>query len=234
MIQIAMNLNQIKSLDYMDELNTTHLRQNLVSQLEKFELWSKGNKKSVSGKAEIYSDWSKLSTAFICFLKSKLTTNLSPADEELIARACRTDWYSRKLFSTLPESEWPELLRLPYSDIELRMYMLISARNCNSIKMEVALFYFNNDPSDVIRDEALVILAGGSWPEAEGHALSMWKTRKTVKRMSALSCLRALESPLLDEYLQKGLNSRDGGVRRHAQAIFSIKNMDKMNWPKPL
>jgi len=52
--------------------------------------------------------------------------------------------------------------------------------------------------------------------------------------MVALNCLDVLHSPLLDEYIEKAVKSKDANVRRHALAISSVRNMDKMNWPKPL
>jgi len=112
--------------------------------------------------------------------------------------------------------------------------MLVSARHCKLIEMEVALFYFKNDSSEAIREEALVTLASGGWPEAEVEALKLWKSRKTVRRMVALNCLDVLHSPLLDEYIEKAVKSKDANLRRYALAISSVKNMDKMNWPKPL
>lgn len=213
---------------------TTPESRYLVSEIEKVELWIHSQDENPASASEIYTGWSQLSAAFVSFLRTKLAGSWSDAEQDLVAKACRCDWRHHKLFSVLPESERVEFMLLPYSDLGARMHMLVSARHCKLIEMEVALFYFKNDSSEAIREEALVALASGGWPEAEVEALKLWKSRKTVRRMVALDCLDVLHSPLLDEYIEKAVKSKDANLRRYALAISSVKNMDKMNWPKPL
>ncbi|MFA7336598.1 MAG: hypothetical protein WC028_07405 [Candidatus Obscuribacterales bacterium] len=205
--------------------------QALIEQIEKFESWLESTHQSVFDQKEVYPEWLQFSAAFVNFLGSKKQGNWTEIDEQAIETACHFD-LGENLFCSLSELERIEPMIQPYSNVGVRMRMLSYAKRCKSIKMQVALFYFENDHSEAIREEALIALSKEQWPEAEGHALRLWKTRKTVDRMVALDCLHALNSDLLVEYLHKAAKSRDGNVRRAALAISSIKNIDKMNWPK--
>lgn len=205
----------------MEESQMEPATQALIEQTKRFELWQKNTQENVRDQKCNYPEWQQFSAAFVNLLTTKKPGNWTPVEELAISILCR-----------LPEPERVKLLIQPYSDLVERMYILVCARQCRAINMELCLCYFRFDPSETIRQEALKGLAYERWPEAESHALRLWKTRKTVDRMVALDCLHALDSPLLVEYLQKAAKSRDGHVRRAALAISSIKNIDKMNWPK--
>lgn len=197
----------------MEKCYTGRLAGDLTSQLNMFQEWLKCNQGPNAIRPENYHGWHSLATAFTCFLRCKNRPDWSNVDEELVVRACRLDWQSRKLFHLLSEAERLELMLLPYSEISARMYMLMCARDCLSIKMDVALSFYSNDEDETIREEALITLAGCLWPEAEGHAVNLWRTRKTVKRIIALTCLHALNSKLLDQFLEKGLSSKSRVLR---------------------
>lgn len=145
----------------MEETGMTSAGKNLASELEKFELWLNSDLENTEGKKDDYSRWPELSTAFISFLRTKQNSDWTDSEQELVARACHNDWQHHKLFKTIDASERVALMLLPFSDIGARMHMLVCARDNKSIKMEVAHFFFENDPHETIREEALITLAAG-------------------------------------------------------------------------
>ncbi len=192
----------------------------LIEQIKIFELWRKSSQQYALEQKTDYPHWLDFSKAFANLLCDIKKSDRTSDDEQALRVVCR-----------LSEAERVELLIHPYPDLGERMFMLVQARSCKAIQTEVCLCFFENDPNEAIRDEALIGLASAKWPYAEDHALKLWKSQKTVNRMVALDCLNALNSPLLSEYLEKAAKSRDGNVRRSALAISSIRDIDKMNWP---
>src|SRR6202012_4358313 len=115
------------------------------------------------------------------------------------------------LLAELLDYDLVELTLRPFSDEVVRMYLLVRVSRFSdaSLRNSVALRYFQEDPSEPVREHALQMLARGNWPESEHHAKLLFESTRTVRRIIALQILLTIKSDLFDSYLSLAMNSGD-------------------------
>lgn len=185
------------------------------------------NYNPLGGALAAYTHWDELSLAFISFLKEKSLDDWTQEDNALVQSIVRVDWAYHRLLLSLSDPELCELITMPFSDEVVRMYMLVRGSQINdeTVRKKIALHFFENDPSDTIRDSAFKVLARCGWHLTETYAERFWESGDLLKQMVALDALHAANSDLLDKYLDMAAKSEDGNLKTAAMGISKLRSI---------
>lgn len=190
---------------------------NLSASLQAAKLVSKPVLKELLG---------ELNAGLCNFLQLVPHSSWKKSELKLIKAVTLFDKHFREeeFLSNLNEGELANLITQPFADDGIRMYMMIKTHliDDKSRRLEIILRFFESDPSETIREEALQHLAKLKWPKGLKHAKELWRTGDTVKRMVALRVLESLRAKELELYLELAAKSSDLCLVSYANAVRRI------------
>lgn len=195
---------------------------NLSASLQAAKLVSKPVSKELLG---------ELNAGLCNFLQLVPHSSWKKSELKLIKAVTLFDKHFREeeFLSNLNEGELANLITQPFADDGIRMYMMIKTHliDDKSRRLEIILRFFESDPRETIREEALQHLAKLKWPNALKHAKELWRTGDTVKRMVALRVLESLRAKELELYLELAAKSSDALLISYAMAMRQIASTSK-------
>lgn len=161
-----------------------------------------------------------LSEVFIEFLDDKIANGWIYKDVVILGEVIRQ--FGTELFCSVPLEERIPYYIHTYEDMFVRATLLLNSRG-KVICLPVALFRFQNDDSETVQEIALEALAYAGWRDAEKEAIKFWNTKKTMRRITALNCLKGCKSPQLSKYIEKGMKSKDMSVKLIAESLHTLE-----------
>lgn len=194
----------------------------LERQLNSYESWlaaAKSDKQEVN--ALQYPGLWRLRHAIVEFWQEKSPKEWDEFEDSIAARIARVDWHYQAITSELSNSDLYRLALLPYTSQSVRLYMLTAVSKIDDTEMrrDAALYFFENDGSETIRDCALEVLSRSNWDRAENTALAYWNTGYSMKMMVALRVLKNIGSSRLKYLLKQAMDGLDPSVAYAAKAL---------------
>ena len=207
------------------------LSEKLAELLKDIDAWAVGRRsRPTHASHEIrvieYERWQELSSTFALFLESKIPNQWTEHEKDSVRHAIEIDWAHQRLLDALQENQLEHLLVMPYPDQVIRMYMLTRGSRIEnrSLRMRIALHFFEDDQSEAVKARAFEILARNKWDRTNHFATGWWESGDSLKRITSLNALQAADSELLSEYLALAVQSDDKELQLIAKSMLMLKS----------
>ncbi len=198
-------------------------RSKLGSALRNFDTWAqgRGGKKRYNPLepwVKEYPHWDKLGAAFVFFLESRPPDLWNERDIALAHKAVLTDWAHHRLLRSVPDETVARLALQDFPDEAVRMHLQAKSRNIADVTVRIFVLehFYENDPSESLRDEAVQSLIKNKWDKTEQCVKEWWQTGDESKQLTVLKALSDAKSPLLNEYMEKVAKSDNPSLQKVA------------------
>jgi hypothetical protein len=165
--------------------------------------------------------WEVYVKTLVEFLSQKSGESWTKEETALIRSIISSDWKTVALLRDLPRDTLASIVCLPYPDRVVRMYMLQYAKMQAWMgwAQEIGEYFFENDVDNVLRCEALQLLASLKWSRTDQSAKTLWQSEDPADRMVALQCFANAQSGLLAQFLLLAKEDSDKSVRLYAASL---------------